>query len=772
MRTNDDDHPGGAPRGARAGGGGTAKPRRAAPMIGALVLLATVQLMVVLDTTIVNVALPTIQASVGFSASSIAWVVNGYALTFGALLLLGGRSGDLLGRRSVFMASLAAFAAASIAAGLSSSPGLLIAARVAQGASAAFAQATALSLIVSTFPAGRARNRAVGVFAAMEGLGAAAGLLLGGILVQAVSWRWVFFVNVPVAAIVAALAPRFIPSPKRQSLRLDLPGAVTASAGLGLIVFGLSRAADHGWTDIWTAGPLAAGAAALAAFVLLERRSAQPLTPLWVFADRNRGGAYMIQALVGGALFGMFFLTTLFLQHVLGYSPLKAGAAFVPATVVMMGAAGAMSRLVNRIGVRPLAATGTAIAAAGMWWLSHLHLHAGYLTGVMLPLMVLSVGLGLTFVPLTLTAVSGVKEEHSGLVSGVSTTAIQIGGSIGVAVLATVAATTARHHAGAAGAAALAAGYTQAFRAGAVIIALAVPLALVFLRLRPGGQPASDGAGIAAAAVPDDAAVTRPAVTAPAAAAVTARADDTGAAAASPAAAQGGGRDASRGRDPAVPRRRLLTRWCPVSVTVTESRDAPGRRMVLPAPPHRADRLASPVPARRAGQMNASRTVAFAGLTPVAAAQDAPAAARPPVAGRPRGTARRRRPDPRWPLDREGRGDALLLGGAEKQGLPGNRGRLAPPTPPGPPPTASPGTPANPVRKISRLIAEPPQWPPRTTSMPGTAGPWTSKPTGGQQPSAPPPGPSPAPRSAPAQPGSPGAPGPAVLRRLWPAGPR
>ncbi len=540
MRTNDDDLPARAPRGARAGGEGTAKAQRAAPMIGALVLLATVQLMVVLDTTIVNVALPTIQASVGFSAAGIAWVVNGYALTFGALLLLGGRSGDLLGRRNVFMASLAAFAAASMVAGLSSSPGLLIAARVAQGASAAFAQATALSLIVSTFPAGRARNRAVGVFAAMEGLGAAAGLLLGGILVQAVSWRWVFFVNVPVAAIVAALAPRFIPSPKRQSLRLDLPGAVTASAGLGLIVFGLSRAADHGWTDIWTAGPLAAGAAALAAFVLLERRSAQPLTPLWVFADRNRGGAYMIQALVGGALFGMFFLTTLFLQHVLGYSPLKAGAAFVPATVVMMGAAGAMSRLVNRIGVRPLVATGTAIAAAGMWWLSHLHLHAGYLTGVMLPLMVLSVGLGLTFVPLTLTAVSGVKEEHSGLVSGVSTTAIQIGGSIGVAVLATVAATTARHHAGAAGAAALAAGYTQAFRVGAVIIALAVPLALVFLRLRPGGQPASDGAGIAAAAVPDDAAVTRPAVTAPAAAAaVTARADDTGAAVASPAAAQG-----------------------------------------------------------------------------------------------------------------------------------------------------------------------------------------------------------------------------------------
>ena len=272
--------------------------------------------------------------------------------------------------------------------------------------------------------------------------------------------------------------------------------------------------------------------------MLLERRSAQPLTPLWVFADRNRGGAHMIQALVGGALFGMFFLTTLFLQHVLGYSPLKAGAAFVPATMVMMGAARAMSRLVNRTGVRPLVATGTAIAAAGMWWLSHLHLHAGYLTGVMLPLMVLSVGLGLTFVPLTLTAVSGV--QRGALRPGVRGVDHRHPDRRFHRRRRTR--HRRRHYRPpprrSAGAAALAAGYTQAFRVGAVIIALAVPLALVFLRLRPGGPPA-------------------------------------------------------------VPRRRLLTRWCPVSATVTERRDAPGRRMVLPAPPHRADRLASPVLARR-----------------------------------------------------------------------------------------------------------------------------------------------------------------------------
>src|SRR6266536_4175691 len=249
MRTNDNDLPARAPRGARGGGGGTAKAQRAAPMIGALVLLAAVQLMVVLDTTIVNVALPSIQDGLGFSVGGIAWVVNGYALTFGALLLLGGRSGDLLGRRNVFIAALGVFAAASLLGGLSTGPSLLIVARVLQGASAAFAQATALSLIISTFPVGPARNRAVGVFAAMEGLGAAAGLLLGGVLVDAASWRWVFFVNVPVAALLAALAPRFIRSPARQRARFDLPGAASSTLGLGLLVFGLSRAADHGWTD-------------------------------------------------------------------------------------------------------------------------------------------------------------------------------------------------------------------------------------------------------------------------------------------------------------------------------------------------------------------------------------------------------------------------------------------------------------------------------------------------------------------------------------------
>jgi EmrB/QacA subfamily drug resistance transporter len=463
-----------------------ARRRHGQPGWGALVVLAAVQLMVVLDMTIVNVALPSIQSGLRFSAGSISWVVNGYALTFGALLLFGGRSGDLLGRRKVFIASLTAFATFSLVGGLSTGPTMLIAARVGQGMAAAFAQATTLSLMVATFPAGRARNRAVGVFAAMEGLGAAVGLVLGGALVSSFSWRWVFFVNVPVAALLAVVAPRVIAAQPRQRVRVDLPGATSAAVGLGLIVFGLSRSADHGWTNTWTIVPLVVGALGVAAFVLIEARSKNPLIPLWVFGDRNRGGAYAIQALIGAALFGMFFLSTLFLQHVLDYSPLKAGLAFVPTTVIMMAGAGVASQVVARTGVRPLVVGGATVAAAGMFLLSHLNPHSAYVTGVMFPMIVLGLGLGATFVPLTLSAVSGVKETDSGLVSGVSTTAVQIGGSIGVAVLAAVAATTtAPDPASTSVRLALASGYAHAFGIGAAIIAVAIPVALVFLRLHP-----------------------------------------------------------------------------------------------------------------------------------------------------------------------------------------------------------------------------------------------------------------------------------------------
>jgi len=442
--------------------------------------------MVILDTTIVNVALPTIDRALSFNLGDISWVVNGYALTFGALLLFGGRSGDLLGRRRILTAALGAFAAASAVAGLAQTPGMLIGSRIAQGAAAAFAQATALALIVSTFPAGPARNRAVGVFAAMEGLGAGLGLLLGGLIVETISWRWVFLVNVPVAMTVALLSLRVVPAPARERGDIDVTGAVIATVSLGALVFGLSHAAEHGWGVASTAGPIAAGVLGLAAFVTIERHSSHPLTPLWVFADRNRGGAYLIQALLGAALFGFFFLSTLLLQNVFGYKPLKAGLAFLPAVVVMMVAAGLVPRIVGRVGVRPLVAIGTAIAAGGMWLLGDLQPNSAYATGILLRMIVLTVGLGMVFVPATLAGVSGVDEEHSGLVSGVSTTAIQIGGAVGVAILATIAATTIRHAAlGTPLREALANGYTHAFHFGALVIALGVPIALVFLRLRP-----------------------------------------------------------------------------------------------------------------------------------------------------------------------------------------------------------------------------------------------------------------------------------------------
>jgi EmrB/QacA subfamily drug resistance transporter len=457
-----------------------------------LVLLAAAQLIVVLDMTIVNTALPTIQHSLHFSVSGIAWVVTGYAVAFGALLLLGGRSGDTLGRRSVFIGSLLGFAAASAMCGMAGSSTVLIVARILQGASAAFAQASALALIVSTFRAGPERNRAIGVFAGMEGLGAGVGLLLGGVIVQTLSWRWVFFVNVPVASIVAVLTPRFIPSPKRSTKPFDLPGAITGTATLALLVFGFSQVADHGWSAIQVIGPLAAGLLGVSTFLLIESRAAEPLMPLWVFRDRNRSGGYSIQALMAAALFGFFFLSTLYLQTILGYGPLKAGAAFIPGIVIMLGIAGAASSLVARIGIRPLVTVGTAVASVGMLLLSRLTPDSSYLTGVMVPMIVLCGGLGLTFVPTMLAAVSGVKEDHSGLVSGVSTTATQIGGSIGIAILASVAATTTRNQPrGTPIHEALATGYAHAYRMSALIIAVAIPVAFLALRLRPTHEPAA-----------------------------------------------------------------------------------------------------------------------------------------------------------------------------------------------------------------------------------------------------------------------------------------
>jgi len=334
----------------------------------ALLVIATAQLMVVLDATIVNVALPHIQAALGFSGSSLEWVINAYALALGGLLLLGGRAGDLLGRRRMFVAGLLLFSAASLAGGLATSPAWLLAARAVQGAGGAIVAPTALALIVTTFPEGPPRNRAMGVYAAMSAAGGAVGLLAGGLLVTYASWRWVLFVNVPIGIAVALGALVVLPGAARRPGRLDLPGAITGTLGVAALVYGLSSAAtspdgtSH-WGDAKVVTALAAGAILLATFALVEARSRDALLPVRLLRQRDRLGANLIMLAVGTAVFGVFFFITLFVQDIWGYSALRAGVAFLPLTAVLLAASGAAAALVPRIGARPLLLAGGAASA-------------------------------------------------------------------------------------------------------------------------------------------------------------------------------------------------------------------------------------------------------------------------------------------------------------------------------------------------------------------------------------------------------------------------
>jgi EmrB/QacA subfamily drug resistance transporter len=414
------------------------------PLGLALVVIATAQLMVVLDATIVNVALPHIQQALGFSGSGLEWVVNAYAVTFGGLLLLGGRAGDILGRRRVFVFGLLLFSGASLLGGFATSEWWLLTARAVQGAGGAVIAPTALALITTNFPEGGERNRAFGVYAAMAGAGSAAGLLLGGILTTYASWRWVFFVNVPIGILVAAAAPRVLAESPRRPGRIDVAGAVTGCGGVALLVYGLSKAAtgpdgvSH-WGDAQVLASLAASVVLLVSFVLIERRSSRPLLPLRVLADRNRSGAYLIMLCVSTGLFGLFFFLTLFIQTVLGYSAIRAGIAYLPFAVGVVIASGLASQLVPRIGPRPLIVTGAAMVAGGMFWFSRLTEHAGYAGDLLGPQLVSSFGLGLVFVPLALVALHKVAEQDSGVASSLLNTAQQVGGAIGLALLGTIA---------------------------------------------------------------------------------------------------------------------------------------------------------------------------------------------------------------------------------------------------------------------------------------------------------------------------------------------
>jgi EmrB/QacA subfamily drug resistance transporter len=467
----------------------------------ALLVIATAQLMVVLDATIVNVALPHIQTALGFSGSGLEWVINAYALTLGGLLLLGGRAGDLLGRRRVFVTGLLLFSAASLAGGLATSQAWLLAARAVQGAGGAIVAPTALALIVTTFPEGPPRNRAMGVYAAMSAAGGAVGLLAGGLLVTYASWRWVLFVNVPIGIAVALGALVVLPGAARRPGRLDLPGAITGTLGVAALVYGLSAAAtspdgtSH-WGDAKVVTALAAGVVLLVAFALVETRSRDALLPVRLLRQRDRLGANLIMLAVGTAVFGVFFFITLFVQDVWGYSALRTGVAFLPLTVVLLAASGAAAALVPRIGARPLLLAGGAASAGGLYWLSRMTEHGTYAGGLLGPSLMTGAGLGLLFVPLPLVALTRVGEADSGVASSLLNVGRQVGGSIGLAVLGTVAWTVvaggARAQAAAAPAAsrqaayqhALAAGFDRAFLVAAGIALLILVIAIAAIRVR------------------------------------------------------------------------------------------------------------------------------------------------------------------------------------------------------------------------------------------------------------------------------------------------
>jgi EmrB/QacA subfamily drug resistance transporter len=414
----------------------------------ALVVIATAQLMVILDATIVNVALPDIQRALGFTGSGLEWVVNAYALTFGGLLLLGGRAGDILGRRRVFIAGVILFAAASLLGGFATSQAWLLGARALQGVGGAIVAPAALSLVATTFPEGRPRNRAMAVYAAMSIAGAAVGLIAGGLLTTYLSWRWVFFVNVPIGIAVALAAPRALGDSEPHPGRFDLPGAITSTLGLAALVYGLSNAATSPngvthWHDTKVVVSLAAAVVLLVSFVLIEARSRHALMPLRILRNRNRSGAYLIMLCVGTAMFGMFFFLTLFVQNVWGYSALKTGVAYLPMVGVIMLMAGVSAQLVPRIGARPLLLAGSLIGAGGMFWLSQIDEHSTYAGGLLGPMMVTAAGLGMLFMPLTLVALSKVRDRDAGLASSLLNTGQQVGGAIGLALLGTVAWTVA-----------------------------------------------------------------------------------------------------------------------------------------------------------------------------------------------------------------------------------------------------------------------------------------------------------------------------------------
>ena len=411
----------------------------------ALAIMLSAQLMIILDATVVNIALPHIQASLHFSSTSLSWVMNAYTLTFGGLLLLGGRAGDILGRRRVFLAGIGLFTLSSLVGGLSTSAGMLLAARAVQGAGGALAAPAVLALIVSGFPEGRERTRALGIYMGVITGGSSLGLVLGGVITEWLSWRWVLFINVPIGIAVLAIAPLFVAETPRQAGRFDLAGAVTSTAGVASLVYGFVRAAADGWGDHLTLAAFGAAAVLLAGFLVIESRVRQPITPLRLFADASRSGSFAARLLLIAGMFGVFFFLTQFLQKVMGFSPLRAGVAFLPLTAALFGLSRTAPRLMPRLGAKPLMIIGMLPAIVSLAWLSRVSPATGYWSGVFGPMMLLGIGMGLVFVPLTTASLAGVAPADSGAASSMVNVMQQVGGALGLAVLVAVFGTASRN---------------------------------------------------------------------------------------------------------------------------------------------------------------------------------------------------------------------------------------------------------------------------------------------------------------------------------------
>ncbi|HZB35424.1 MAG TPA: MFS transporter [Gaiellaceae bacterium] len=451
----------------------------------ALALLATVQFMVVLDIAIVNVALPSIQVDLGFSQENLQWVISAYALLFGGFLLLGGRAADLLGRRRLFIAGLIVFTAASLLSGLAWSDEVLILTRAVQGLGAAIITPAALSILMTTFSEGRERNAALGVWGAVGAFGAVAGVLLGGVLTDWLSWEWIFYINVPVGLAALALTPLLLTESRDAHVKsFDVPGAVLVTSGLITLVYGITQANDYGWASVETIGLFVGAAALLAGFVGWELRAKEPLMPFTIFRIRTVAAANLAGLILGTVTFSMFLMLTLYMQQVLAYSPMKTGVAYLAVAATAIVWSGVAAQLVNRVGVKPVIAAGMTLLATGLLYFTQVSVGGSYVGDLLPGFLIIAAGLGFSFVPISIAALAGVQPSEAGLASGLFNTSQQIGGALGIAALSAIATST-TNDAVASGTAvpkALTDGFESAFIWGGVVAAIGIVIALVLVR--------------------------------------------------------------------------------------------------------------------------------------------------------------------------------------------------------------------------------------------------------------------------------------------------